>query len=77
VVQSRRTVAMPLDRQYRYSTGVQYDVAKDLTLGAAYTLIDAGDAPFNMESGPLKGNLVGRYRPNFIHAIGLNLNKRF
>lgn len=77
VVQGRRTVVMPLDRQYRYSTGVQYDFSKDLTLGAAYTLIDAGDAPLNTEGGLARGNLVGHYSPNFIHAIGVNLAKRF
>lgn len=77
VAQGRRTVLLPLDRQIRYATGVQYDVAKDLTLGAAYTLIDGGSAPFNTESGDLRGNLVGHYKPNFIHAIGVNLNKRF
>jgi len=77
VAQGRRIVVLPVDRQFRYSTGVRYDVAKDMTLGAAYTLIDMGSAPFNTESGPLKGNLVGHYEPNFIHAIGLNLVKRF
>lgn len=77
VAQGRRTVALPLDRQYRYSTGVQYDVAKDLTVGAAYTLIDAGSAPFNTEGGVLRGNLVGHYKPQFFHAIGVNIGKRF
>jgi len=77
VVEGRRTVVLAIDRQFRYSTGVQYQLSKDLTLGAAYTLIDLGAAPFNTEGGIARGNLVGHYQPNFAHVIGFNLGKRF
>ncbi len=77
VVEGRRTLATALDRQFRYSAGVLYDLNKDLTLGAAYTLIDMGDAPFNQQGGPLTGNLVGHYAPNLVHVVGFNLSKRF
>jgi long-subunit fatty acid transport protein len=70
-------VTVPLDRQIRYSAGVQYDLSAATTMGIAYTLISAGDAPVNQDAGPLRGTVVGHYRPNFVHAIGLNFSYRF
>jgi long-chain fatty acid transport protein len=77
VSESNRTVTMALDRQIRYSVGVQYDLSQSTTLGVAYTLIGTGDAPVDQAAGPLRGTVVGHYEPNFIHAIGVNLTKRF
>jgi len=77
VAESNRTVTQPLDRQFRYSAGVQWDLTQATTLGVAYTLISTGDAPVNQDAGPLRGTVVGHYRPNFVHAIGLNLSHRF
>jgi long-chain fatty acid transport protein len=77
VSDSRRTVAFPVDEQFRYAIGVQWAVTKDITLGAMYTLIDAGSAPINQSRGPLTGTLVGDYSPNLLHAIGFNLAWRF
>src|SRR5262249_13602629 len=74
VAESNRTVTVPLDRQFRSSAGVQWDLSKATTLGVAYTLISTGDAPVNQDAGPLRGTVVGHYRPNFVHAIGLNLS---
>ena len=39
-----RTVDMPLDRQIRIGTGLQYEWNENVTLGGAYTYIDLGDA---------------------------------
>jgi long-chain fatty acid transport protein len=47
----RRTVAFPVDQQFRYALGVQYVLSKSLTLGAAYTLIYGGTAPVNQTGG--------------------------
>jgi len=77
VSDANRTVAFAVDRQFRYAFGVQYAVAKNITLGATYTLIDAGSAPVNQVGGPLQGTVVGDYSPNLVHAIGLNLAWRF
>jgi long-chain fatty acid transport protein len=77
VDEANRTVALPLDRQIRYAAGVQYDLTQATTLGLAYTLISTGDAPVNQDAGRLRGTVVGHYRPNFVHAIGLNLSHRF
>jgi long-chain fatty acid transport protein len=72
-----RSPALPVDRQFRYAAGVQYDWSKDLSVGAAYTLIDAGDCKINKEGTPSTGHLVGKYDPNFIHAFNLNFVYRY
>jgi long-chain fatty acid transport protein len=72
-----RGPVLPLGAQYRYAAGVQYDWNEDFSIGAAYTLIDAGNAKVNRSGGPLKGDLEGDYDPNFIHAFNLNFVYRF
>jgi long-chain fatty acid transport protein len=72
-----RSPVLPVDRQFRYAAGVQYDWNKDMALGFAYTLIDAGDCKINKEGGPLTGELKGKYDPNLIHVFNLNLVYRF
>ena len=48
-----------------------------MTLGAAYTYIDLGDAEIDQEGGALQGDLKGDYKTNHIHALALNLIWRF
>ena len=72
-----RSPAMPVDRQFRYATGVQYEWSKDIALGFAYTLIDAGDCKINKKGGAVTGDLKGKYDPNYIHAFNLNFVYRF
>jgi hypothetical protein len=72
-----RTLAFPVDRQFRYAVGAQYALGQNITLGTDFTLIDAGSAPVNQVGGPLRGTVVGSYAPNLLYAIGLNLVWRF
>jgi long-chain fatty acid transport protein len=72
-----RSPAMPVDRQLRYAAGVQYEWNKDIALGFAYTLIDAGDCKINKQGGVATGDLEGKYDPNLIHAFNLNFVYRF
>jgi len=72
-----RTPDLPVDRQIRYATGLQYDWGENVTLGAAYEYLDAGDAKIDQEGGPLQGDLKGDYKTNEIHFINLNLIWRF
>ena len=74
---SERSPILPLGATYRYATGVQYDWNKDFSIGAAYTLIDAGKAKVNQSGGPLRGDIEGDYDPNFVHAFNLNVVYRF
>ena len=72
-----RTPDMPLDRQIRYATGLQYDWNDDVTVGAAYTFIDAGDAKIDLEGGQLTGSLKGDYDTYHIHCFNVNVIWRF
>lgn len=74
---SERGPTLPLGATFRYAAGVQYDWTKDLSVGVAYTLIDAGSAKVNRTAGPLKGDLEGEYDTNFIHCFNMNFVYRF
>ena len=71
-----RTPDMPLDRQYRYATGIQYDLNDDVTIGAAYTFLDSGDAKIKQFS-TAKGDLEGKYETNYVNFFNLNVVWRF
>ncbi len=72
-----RTPDMPLDRQIRYATGIQYDLNEDLTIGAAYTFLDAGDADISLKDNPVRGDLKGDYSSNYINFVNVNVVYRF
>jgi len=69
----QRTPDLPLDRQVRVGTGIQYDWNQDVTVGVAYEYMDAGEAEIDQAGGPLKGPLKGEYDPNAIHFFAVNL----
>jgi long-chain fatty acid transport protein len=49
-----RTPSMPLDEAFRFGTGLQYDWSEEITVGAAYEFLQAGDAEIShLERGPL------------------------
>jgi len=72
-----RSLILPLDRQYRYATGVEYAMNKDVTLGLDYTFIDAGKSAIDQDRGPLAGHVVGEFDTNYINAFGLRMNWKF
>jgi len=73
----QRSPDLPLDRQIRIGTGIQYDWSRDVTLGVAYEYLDAGEAKIDQEGGPLQGPLKGEYDPNAIHFFAVNLIWKF
>jgi long-chain fatty acid transport protein len=73
----QRTPDLPLDRQIRIGTGIQYDWNKDVTVGIAYEYLDAGEAEIDQQGGPLQGPLKGEYDPNAIHFVAVNLIWKF
>jgi long-chain fatty acid transport protein len=77
VSNSDRSVAMLLDRQYRYAVGLQYELRRNLTLGAAYEYMDAGDAPVNQTGGPLTGDIKGDLDRSGFHFLALHANWKF
>jgi long-chain fatty acid transport protein len=72
-----RTPDMPLDRQIRLGTGLQYNWNQNVTLGAAYTYVDLGDAKIDQQGGALQGALKGDYKTDSMHVVALNLIWRF
>ncbi len=74
---SNRSPSLPLDRQIRYATGIQYDWSEDITLGFAYTFLDTGEADINQSGGRFKGNIRGDYKSNYINFFNVNVVWKF
>jgi long-chain fatty acid transport protein len=74
---SERSPSVPLDQQFRIGTGLQYSVNENITVGAAYQYMNAGDADLDVERGPLAGRLQGDYKSYDFHFASLNLTWRF
>jgi len=73
-----RSPSLPLDRQIRYATGLQYEINNDITIGGALELIDAGTARINQEGRPLlRGELKGKYDTNYITVFNMHIIWKF
>lgn len=77
VSQANRNAALPIDRQLRYGTGIQYEINRDITAGAAWEFMDAGPAPYSNTRGPLAGTLQGHYSTNYLNFAALNVIWKF
>ncbi|MFO1152711.1 MAG: outer membrane protein transport protein [Rhodospirillales bacterium] len=74
---SQRTPALPLDRQIRVGTGVQYALNERATIGAAYEYLNLGDADMDRDRGALSGRIQGDYATNEIHFFNATLSWKF
>jgi long-chain fatty acid transport protein len=77
VSKANRNAVLPIDRQLRYGTGIQYEVNRDVTAGVAWEFMDAGPGPFSNRRGPLAGTLQGHYSTNYLNFVALNLRWKF
>ena len=77
VSKANRNAVLPLDRQLRYGTGIQYEVNRDVTAGLAAELMDAGPGPYSNTRGPLAGTLQGHNSTNLFTFVGLNIIWKF
>lgn len=75
--ESNRSPILPLDRQWRFATGFQYELDEDVTLGIAYQYLDAGTARINRKGGALTGDLKGKYSTNRIQYLAVNVQWKF
>ena len=75
----KRTVmpSFPIDRQLLFGTGLQYEINRDVTAGAAWEFLDAGPAPFSNRRGPLAGTLQGHFSTNYVNFLALNVIWKF
>ena len=65
---SERTADMPIDRQFRYAVGAQYQYSEALSLGGALEYLDLGEARIN------SSQLMGEYDKNRLFFISFNGN---
>jgi long-chain fatty acid transport protein len=73
VAEENRQPSLPLDRQLRYGTGIQYEINDDLVLGIANEVLDGSNAPYDVKRGPLAGRVQGDFSTNIINFLGINL----
>jgi long-chain fatty acid transport protein len=73
VAEENRQPSLPLDRQLRYGTGIQYQINDDLVLGIANEVMDGSNAPYDVKRGPLAGRVQGDFSSNIIDFLGINL----
>jgi long-chain fatty acid transport protein len=73
VSEENRTPNLPLDRQLRYGTGIQYEINDDFVLGIANEVMDGSNAPYDIKRGPLAGRVQGDFSSNIINFLGINL----
>lgn len=71
-----RTVDMPLDRQWRYATGLEYALNDRNTLGVSYTYLDLGEAGVD-QTYPTGARVAGDFDRNCAHILTLTLRKTF
>ena len=55
------------------STGIRYQVNRDIEAGAVWEFMDAGAGPYSARRGPLAGTLQGHYSTNYLNFVGVNL----
>jgi long-chain fatty acid transport protein len=77
VSKANRVPVLPVDRQLRYGTAIQYQINRDVTAGAAWEFMDAGPGPYSARRGPLAGTLQGHYSTNYLNFVGVNLTWKF
>lgn len=77
VSKANRVPVLPIDRQLRYGTGIQYEINRNVTAGAAWEFMDAGPGPYSARRGPLAGTLQGHYSTDYLNFVGVNLIWKF
>ena len=72
-----RVPSLPIDRQLRYGTGIQYQINRDITAGVAWELMDAGPAPYSARRGPLAGTQQGHFSSDYNNFVALHVIWKF
>jgi long-chain fatty acid transport protein len=77
VSRANRVPSLPIDRQLRYGTGIQYEINRDITAGVAWEFMDAGPAPYSARRGPLAGTQQGHFSSDYNNFVALNVIWKF
>ncbi len=75
----KRLPDIPAGGQFRFSLGSEHPVAKNITLGIAYTFVYSPSMEVDYVPLPPTGatTLDGDYDPTFMHFVTLNVSLRF
>jgi long-subunit fatty acid transport protein len=68
---SKRTADMPIDEQWRFSLGTNYELNNGVKLGGVLTYADYGEA--RISNGGDWGTVNGKYSTNRILFFGVNI----
>jgi len=77
VSKKNRIPILPIDRQLRYGTGIQYEINRNVIAGFAWEFMDAGPGPYTASRGRLAGTLQGHYSTNYLNFVGVNVIWKF
>lgn len=77
VSKANRVPMLPLDRQLRYGTGIQYKINEDMSAGFSWEFVDAGPGPYTANRGALAGTLQGHYSTNYLNFTAVDLIWKF
>jgi long-chain fatty acid transport protein len=79
VSNSKRLPDIPAGAQFRFSLGSEHPVAKNITMGIAYTLTYSPGMGVDNVALPPSGDTIldGDYDPTFLHFVTLNVSLRF
>jgi long-chain fatty acid transport protein len=72
-----RSLALPMDRQVRYGTGIEYTASERYRFGLAYEFLDLGNAKVSRTGGPLSGDVQGDYGSNYVSFVLLTVTRTF
>jgi long-chain fatty acid transport protein len=86
-----RTPDMPMDQNWRYATGLEYELNKNMTLNLNWEFVDLGNAPIDKQALPVTVQPFKRRRPitvfngrqfrgdynQYINLIGLSFRWKF
>lgn len=72
-----RSPALPLDQQFRFTTGLQYSWTEAVDVGLTYEFLYLGENEINQTRGPLTGTLQGDYSTNHINFINMYVSLKF
>jgi long-chain fatty acid transport protein len=72
-----RSPALPTGWTWRFALGGQYDLSRDIKLGAAYEYAYGGDVPIDVSRGPLAGRVAGEYRNMSVQFLNANVAWKF
>jgi hypothetical protein len=74
---NERGPALPLDQQWRISTGLQHDLAPNITVGVCLRVHVRWAGGVRHRTRPPAGRLAGDYDPNVYNFVNATLIWRF